>query len=105
MVKIQEKRFGIQELLGDKREQILNLAEKHGARNSRVFGFVARGEATSNSDIDFLVDWDYSRISAWGGIGLYTELENHLQRKVDIASQPELHWYLRDRVLDEAISL
>lgn len=105
MAKIQEKRFGIRELLGDKREQILKLAEKHGAKNVRVFGSVARGEATPESDVDFLVDWDYSRISAWGGIGLYTELENLLQRKVDITSEKELHWYIRDRVMKEAVML
>ncbi len=105
MAKIQEKRFGIRELLGDKREQILKLADKHGAKNVRVFGSVARGEATPESDIDFLVDWDYSHISAWGGIGLYTELENLLQRKVDITSEKELHWYIRERVLQEAVPL
>ncbi len=105
MTRIQEKHFRIRELLGDKREQILMLAEKHGAKNVRVFGSVAHGEATSESDIDFLVDWDYSRISAWGGIGLYTELESLLQRKVDITSEKELHWYIHERVLKEAVPL
>lgn len=105
MAKIQEKHFGVRDVLGDKREQILKIAEKHGAKNVRVFGSAARGEATHDSDIDFLVDWDYSRISAWGGIGLYMELEALLDRKVDIASEKELHWYIRDRVLKEAIPL
>jgi hypothetical protein len=57
--------LGIKELLGEQRlpqrgncfaPQILAIAEKHGAYNVRVFGSVARGEATEDSDIDFLVD-------------------------------------------------
>ncbi|MEG4396908.1 nucleotidyltransferase domain-containing protein [Microcoleus sp. BROC3] len=40
------------------RSQILAIAQKHGAYNVRVFGSVARGEATQESDIDLLVDYD-----------------------------------------------
>ncbi|MBD2043750.1 nucleotidyltransferase domain-containing protein [Microcoleus sp. FACHB-672] len=49
--------LGIKDLLQDRRSQILAIAEKHGAYNVRVFGSVARGEATQESDIDFLVDY------------------------------------------------
>ena len=45
-------------LLADKRSQILAIASKHGAYNVRVFGSVARGEATAESDIDFLIDYN-----------------------------------------------
>ena len=48
----------LSELLKDKREAILQIAAKHGARNVRVFGSVARGEADEQSDIDFLVDME-----------------------------------------------
>jgi predicted nucleotidyltransferase len=43
--------------LRKKREQIMSLAAKHGARNVRVFGSVARGEEGPDSDIDFLWRW------------------------------------------------
>ena len=43
------------ELVKEKRADILTLAAKHGARNVRVFGSVARGDADQQSDIDFLV--------------------------------------------------
>ncbi|MGO9271543.1 MAG: nucleotidyltransferase family protein, partial [Terriglobia bacterium] len=43
-----------EELLKEKREKILSIAAKHGARNVRVFGSVVRGEAGEDSDIDFL---------------------------------------------------
>ncbi len=49
------------------RQEILRIAAKHGARNVRVFGSVARGEAHPESDVDLLVEWDLDRITAWGG--------------------------------------
>lgn len=48
--------FGIELLLLPKRSQILEIAEKHGAFNVRVFGSVARGEATEESDVDLLLN-------------------------------------------------
>ena len=61
--------LGIQELLYCERSQILAIAQKHGAYNVRVFGSVARGEATPESDIDLLVDYDarknHALVSRW----------------------------------------
>ena len=45
--------LGIDDLLRDKREAILRIAEQYGASNVRVFGSVARGEARPDSDIDY----------------------------------------------------
>jgi predicted nucleotidyltransferase len=39
----------IEALLKEKREEILRIAAKHGARNVRVFGSLARGEAPPSS--------------------------------------------------------
>jgi len=97
--------LGINELLGDRRSQILALAEKHGAYNVRVFGSVARGEATEDSDIDFLVDYDLEKITPWFPGGLLLDLEQLLNRKVDIATVDMLKERIRDRVLDEAVML
>jgi hypothetical protein len=97
--------LGIAEVLADHREEILRLAEKHGAYNVRVFGSVVRGEATETSDGDFLVVWDYQRISSWGGIGFNLEVEALLGRKVDVVTESTLHWRIRDKVLAEAVPL
>jgi predicted nucleotidyltransferase len=43
-------------LLKEKRQEILSLAARHGATNVRVFGSAARGEADTASDPDVLVD-------------------------------------------------
>ncbi len=96
--------MGISELLKDKREEILRIAAKHGARNVRVFGSVARGEAGPNSDLDLLVDVGPTHTSFFPG-GLLADLEDLLGRKVDIVTEEALHWYIRERVLNEAVPL
>lgn len=97
--------LGIQELLHERRSQILDIAQKHGAYNVRVFGSVARGEATENSDVDFLVDYDLEKITPWFPGGLLIDLELLLNRRVDIATVDMLKERTRDRVLHEAVSL
>ena len=97
--------LGIQELLATERSQILAIAEKHGALNVRVFGSVARGEATLESDVDFLIDYDLARITPWFPGGLILDLEALLDRKVDVATVDMLKERIRARVLAEAVPL
>jgi uncharacterized protein len=94
----------IQELLQEKREEILAIAAKHGAYNVRVFGSVARGEAKEASDVDFLVDVSQVH-SSWFPVGLKLDLQDLLERDVDVATENALHILIRDRVLNEAIPL
>lgn len=96
---------GLKQLLQEKRAEILNIAAKHGAYNLRIFGSVARGEETETSDIDFLVDYDLEKISPWFPGGLILDLENLLNRKVDVVTTKSLHYLIRDKVFHEAISL
>jgi predicted nucleotidyltransferase len=84
-------------------DEIIALAECYGAYNIRVFGSVARGDATSHSDVDLLVSWDYARVSAWGGIGFDLELNQLLDVRVDVISENGLSPLLRKRVLSEAV--
>ncbi|MBE9007119.1 nucleotidyltransferase domain-containing protein [Fortiea sp. LEGE XX443] len=97
--------MGLKQLLQEKREEIFNIAAKHGAYNLRVFGSIARGEETEVSDIDFLIDYDLNKISAWFPGGLIQDLEALLNRKVDVVTIQSLHYLIRDKVLHEAISL
>ena len=92
------------ELLKDKREQILSLAAKHGARNVRVFGSVVRGEAESRSDVDFLVEMEEGR-SLLDLVGLCEDLEEFLRRNVDVLTDGGISPYLRDRIYAEAVPL
>lgn len=91
----------INELIEAKRDEILRIAAKHGARNVRVFGSVARGEATEQSDVDFLVDMEPGR-SLFDLGGLHFDLEELLGRKVDIETTGGISPYLKDRILAEA---
>jgi len=78
-----------------KREEVLRLAESHGARNIRVFGSVARGEASDTSDLDLLVEWEAGR-SLLDHVALVQDLEELLGTKVHIGTEPSLHWYVRE---------
>ena len=94
----------IEELLQDKREEILKIAARHGACNVRVFGSIARGESTDNSDVDFLIDLG-ENLSPWFPVGLIRDWEALLGRKVDVVTAKSLHYFIRERVLKEAIPL
>lgn len=88
-----------------KRNEILKLAARHGAKNVRVFGSVARGQATPESDLDLLVEVDPKHHSPWFPAGLITDLEDLLGCEVDVVTPNALHRLIRDRVLKEAIPL
>jgi uncharacterized protein len=94
----------VTELLQKKREAILQIAAKHGARNVRVFGSVVRGEADEQSDIDFLVDMEPGRSLLDLG-GLLMDLQGLLGQNVDVVTERGLKPRLRDRVLSEAVAL
>lgn len=90
-------------LLHEQRDQILEITARHHARKVRVFGSVARGEATARSDVDFLVDFD-TRSSLFDVLHLTEELEALLGRHVDVVSAGGL----KDRdgqILAEAVGL
>jgi uncharacterized protein len=87
-----------------RRDEILTAAARHGIRNVRVFGSVARGQATLASDIDFLVDLERDR-SLLDLAGLLVDLEDLLGRRVDVITAPGLKARMRDRVLGDAVSL
>ena len=87
-----------------KRTDILRLAGRHGATDVRIFGSVARGEAGSDSDVDFLVKMAPER-SLLDHVALWQDLEDLLGRKVDLVSEKALHWLIRDQILKEAVPL
>jgi len=88
----------------EKRAAVLDAAKRHGAANVRVFGSVARGEATPGSDVDLLVDWEPGR-SLLDHAGLVLDLQDLLGTPVEVGTERALHWYVRERILAEAVPL
>ena len=96
--------MGIEEILAAYREEILQIAAKYGAYNVRVFGSVARGEASPDSDVDFLVELEPQR-TLLDQIALMQSWEKLLGRKVDVTEPETLHELIREQVLQEAVIL
>ncbi|MEW6776736.1 MAG: nucleotidyltransferase family protein [Bdellovibrionota bacterium] len=94
----------LSKVLQEKREEILRIATRHGARNVRVFGSFVRGEEKPTSDVDFLVDVGPEH-SAWFPVSFKEDLEKALGRRVDVLTPRSIHPHIRDRVLAEAVAL
>jgi predicted nucleotidyltransferase len=93
-----------EQLLKEKREEILRVCAQHGARNVRIFGSVARGESDEASDLDFLVELDEGR-SLFDLGGLQYDLEQMLGRRVDVVTGRGLKARMRERVFREAMPI
>ncbi|MCL4414848.1 MAG: helix-turn-helix domain-containing protein [Actinobacteria bacterium] len=86
------------------RRRVLRIAGSHGLTNLRVFGSVARGDETTDSDVDLLVD-------VVPGVGLFelgrcqSELEALLDAPVDLVPAADLKAGVAEEVLVEARAL
>jgi hypothetical protein len=87
--------------LQSKRQEILRVAARHGARNIRVFGSAARGDDRPGSDLDLLVEMESGR-SLLDLVALGQELEDLLQRKVDVLTDTSVHPAIRPHILADA---
>jgi uncharacterized protein len=105
MPALQEKAvMNISQLLQQKRRQVLEITEGHGALNVRLFGSVARGESTATSDLDLLIEMAPER-TLLDVIAIKQDLEELLGCKVDVVTEAAISPYLRDKVLHEAVRL
>jgi predicted nucleotidyltransferase len=93
-----------QEVLRQKREAILTLARQYRASEVRIFGSVARGDATDESDLDLIVRFEPGRSLLDHG-GLISDLQDLLGVKVDVVSERGMRERFRALVLKEAVPL
>ena len=91
----------INKLLEQHRDAILSLAQENGIRNVRVFGSMARGEATQDSDVDFLVELEEGQ-SGFALGGFLEDVSALLHRDVDVVTEKALHPKIQKKVLREA---
>ncbi len=94
----------LRQLIEEKREDIVNIAARHGAKNVRVFGSTVRGEDSPDSDVDLLVDVE-ATTSSWFPAGLVLDLEEVVGRPVEIVTEKGLNPLIKSRVLREAVPL
>lgn len=90
------------------------IAERHHLRAVYVFGSYARGEATEDSDIDFLLDISGTEIKSLLQLAaVYCDLEDAFEKRVDVVTVDSLEQELqrpsqrhfRQAVLNERVSL
>jgi uncharacterized protein len=89
-------------VIGERRDRVLSLARKYGATNVRIFGSVARRQATGTSDLDLLIDPIPGRYKP---VDLALTLAVLLGRRVDVVPEQALHWYVQPAVVSEAVPL
>ena len=92
------------ESLARQREAILEIAQRHGAHDIRIFGSMARGDGTESSDVDFIVRFEPGRTLFDHG-SLLMDLQDLLGVEVDIISEGGMRPRFREHVLKEAIPL
>jgi predicted nucleotidyltransferase len=88
----------------EKREAILKIADRYGASDIRIFGSVARGDATDASDLDLIVRFEAGR-SLFDHGGLVADLREFLGVPVDVIDEEGMRPRFRENVMKEAVPL
>ncbi len=83
------------------RDEILAIAKKHGIKNVRVFGSVARGEETPESDVDFLINVTED-CEAFGFLDFQEAMTKLFGRECDIVFERGIFPPMRERIMREA---
>src|SRR5699024_1327737 len=91
-------------ILQEKRDIILGIANKHGIKNVQVFGSVARLEDNSASGIELVVVCEHGS-SLFDLIRFKQEVEDLLNTKVDVVTENAIHWSMKKDVLNGAVQL
>lgn len=86
------------------RERVQDVMRRHGVERASVFGSVARGDDQPASDVDFLVELEEGR-TLLDLSGLRLDLEELLEREVDVATPNSLHPQLRESILRQKVRI
>jgi len=86
------------------KNKVLPILIKHNIKRAGIFGSFAKSIAQDTSDIDILVELG-SKISLLGFIGIKLELEDTLERNIDLVEYAAIKPLLRDKILSEEIPI
>jgi predicted nucleotidyltransferase len=95
--------MNLEKMIKEKRDDILSISRRHGARRVRLFGSYARKSNTETSDLDVLIEMEPG-CSLPDIVAIKQDLEDLLGCKVDVVTESSLSPYMREDVLKEAIS-
>lgn len=84
--------------------KIREILRKNGVKRAAFFGSIVRDEMTEESDIDILIEFE-GRRSLLDLAHLKNELEDAVNRRVDLLTYKSLHPKLRDRILAEQVPI
>ena len=82
------------------KKTLIDALREHEVKKAALFGSIVRGEATEESDIDLLIEFE-GRKSLLDLAGLKLDLQELLRRRVDVLTYKSLHPLLRERILSE----
>ena len=80
---------------------IINTLKPFRPSKIGIFGSYSRGENTQDSDIDILYSFN-SKYNLFDLVGLQIELQEKLQKEVDLVEFTAIHPKLQNRILNEA---
>jgi len=86
------------------REKIIEILRRNDVKRASFFGSIVRGEMTGESDVDILVEFE-GRKSLLDLAHLKNELEDTINRRVDVLTYKSLHPRLKDRILAEQVPI
>lgn len=79
---------------------IIKVMKPYNPKKIGIFGSFARGENTEKSDIDILYDYE-GKIKLFDHIRMINELQEYLNKKVDLVTPDALHPLLKDQILKD----
>jgi len=86
------------------KEIIVKVLKKNNVKKAAIFGSIIRGEATKESDIDLLIEFE-GRKSLLDLAGLRLELQELLKKRVDVITYKSLHPLLKDKILNSQVKI
>lgn len=89
--------------IGRIKKKVLPILKRHSVKRAAIFGSFARGEAKAKSDVDILIEYRSKNKSLFDLVDLKSDLENSLDRKVDLITYNSIYWRIRDRILAEQV--
>lgn len=90
--------------IDDLKELIISILKRHDVKRASFFGSIVREELTEDSDLDILIEFEGEK-SLLDLVGLKLELEEIVQRKVDLITYNSIHPLLKNQILSEQVKI